>query len=171
LKPGAPRSGDFPELPELEPIHVTLSKPEVFSDTKFPNKDGSPRVRLQIVMTPVAEEYEDARIWAFVTPSFHEKAGNGTVGLRQIVEAVRGKRFTEDNIEDLYEFDTDDLEGAELMVLGQYKGEDRSYLRPTAYKPVKKAGAKATTKAAPAPKPEPTAAAAAAGDGEDIDDF
>jgi len=141
-----PTGGDYPELPEKEWIEVSILSIEPFDDTKFPNRDGSPRARFEIVFEPTDPDLSASHIWAYAGRSWHEKSN-----LRAIAQATFSKDLPD---EELFEVDTDDLKNKVLLVMGKYdttKDPDKKFLKPTEYKRVAK-GAKAAAK--PAAKAE-----------------
>jgi hypothetical protein len=127
----------------MEPIAVTITE---FDGPFTSTYEGVDKEQYKIVMTPTDPALAETRIFAFATRSWHEKAGNGTTGLRNIVNALHARDLTHEQI---LEFDPD-AEGAfvgkSLVVIG--KLNDKGYLKPIGYKRV--GAQKAATAAATA---------------------
>jgi len=140
----APTGGDYPELPEKDWIEFKIDSISPFDDTRFPNKDGSPKPRFEIIVSPTAEEYEGTRVWVYAGRSWHEKSN-----LYKIAQATFPKPIAD---EELYEMDTDDLVGKVFLGMGKYGADDadHKFLKLTDYKSTAKPAA--TRNAKPAAK-------------------
>jgi hypothetical protein len=117
-----PTDSDFPTLPELEPITVTIDSIRRVPNTKFPAKDGTIKDQFEIVLVPTDPELADARIWYYAGVSWHEKS--------KLVPLAQACFDHQLSLEELYAIDPEkDLLDKELVVIGQYPSEDSQYLK------------------------------------------
>ena len=133
----APDSTEYPQLSDMEPIAVVVTEFTGPHTDKFVFEGQDKEVeRYHVILTATDPGLSGARIWANLTRSWHEKAGHGTAGLRNFVNALHPTDLTQEQI---LEFDPDTFEyvGRELTVFGTLS--DRGYLKPVAYKRSKKA--------------------------------
>jgi hypothetical protein len=83
---------------------------------------------VKVVFECVEDEYQGSRIWFNATASIHERSK-----LRPLIEAAA---FDHDpTIEELEDYDTDDLKGNMVYVSGEFGPKDtaKKFLRPTAF--------------------------------------
>ena len=168
-KPGVPTAGggDYTELPAMTFILCKINdKEDAPSISEKAFKDEEPKPQLKVVFDAVyylddegeKVDAQGSRVWFFGGVSLHEKAK-----LRPLALAVMPEDTTLDVLTDeqkaepgrkpnLYaDFDTDDLAGKYVWVIGDYPDpNNKQYLKPTGFKRVKKAPEAA--KAAEAPK-------------------
>lgn len=170
---------DFKSLPEREPVLVVIkSSSYETEDNPFANEDNDePRTRdvVKIIFEALEEEYAGTRAWQTFSASIHEKSK-----LRPLIQAVHAKDLT---LDELKQFDTDDLEGKRLYIIGEYnttKDPEKKFLRPTGYIRLKASERKAQTtstakpetaarRTAEASKPAPTPAPAEDNEARDVD--
>jgi hypothetical protein len=152
-----PASGDYPELPEKEWFEVEIKSIEAFLDTRFPKEDGTPKPSFRFIFEAVAEELTGSRVWGKSSQSWDERSN-----LYKIAQATFDAQQPNEVI---YELEIpEDLEGKTLLLMGEYKSEDRKYLTPTDYKrkapatTARTAVAKTAAKPAAAKAPEPDGA-------------
>ena len=141
----APDSTEYPTLPDMEPIPVVVTEFTGPHTDKFVFEGADKEVvRYHVILTATDPGAAGARIWANLTRSWHEKAGHGTAGLRNFVNALHPADLTQEQI---LEFDPDTFEyvGRELTVFGTLS--DRGYLKPVAYKRAKTVMGPATSPA------------------------
>lgn len=152
-RPGAPSAGEFVDLPEKEWLKCEITEAKI-EEGEY---QGKPRTQVKVTFEVLDEEYLGSKLTYWAGFSLHEKSK-----LRPLAEAVTGKTGDE-----LYEtFDTDDLVGKEVMVMGEthhYKkdGEDRSILKPTIFKAINAGRRRPAATSAPAASPAPA--------GDDLD--
>jgi hypothetical protein len=114
----------YPKLPAFRPVRVRIESISENVDDKYPNADGTPKVRLTFVLTPTEPELAASRVWAFAGKTWGKKGK-----LREIVRAAIPRDFTE---QELFALDLATLVGRELAVLLKYK-DDSEYARVEAY--------------------------------------
>jgi hypothetical protein len=193
MQPGEPKSGgDYPELPEMTFIKCKVAEdddaPSIAPNTKFPDeKTGEVKDQLTIILDAISYVDEDgdtidvegARIWVYSAVSLHEKANLRPLAVALMPEnttvtvLTAEEKAVEGRAPNLFEdFDTDDMAGKFVWVIGKYKADDttHSYLKATGFKRYgtkkKPAEAQPAAKAAPAGKP---AAAKKVAKAEEID--
>lgn len=128
----APDPNDYPQLPDMEPVSVTITEFDGPHTDSFVYEGKTiVKERYHGVLTPTSPEYAGTRIWVSLTRSWDERAGNGTAGLRNLVNALHLSDLTQEQIED---FDPDIFEfvGRQVVVFGTVN--DRGYLKVVAYK-------------------------------------
>jgi hypothetical protein len=162
---------DFASLPAREPVLVVIKKSDFATeDNPFANEENDePRTRdvVKIIFEALDEEYAGTRVWKTFTASIHEKSL-----LRPLIQAASDHELS---LDELKAFDTDDLEGRRLYIIGEYddkKDPEHKFLRPTGYVRLKaserkalgtetakretaSAKSKPETKSRPEPKNEP----------------
>jgi hypothetical protein len=140
---------DYRELPELTPLLVEIIGAELRdSKTQYQRQPEDDQQHQYVALTmQVLEpaEYFGLYVWGNVSVSAWERS----TYRRQLLPAILGRAATE---EDVWGFDTDDLIGKRLVIIGQYKDEERRFLRPVTYGPSHHQPA---TQLSPPPTPQP----------------
>jgi hypothetical protein len=127
---------DFPELPTKTPVLCKIVESEfVTEDNPFygrENKDGKideneTRDVIKIVFKSIEEETEGTKVWFNPSASINEKSN-----LRKLLDAMFE---TDPDKATLEAFDTDDLVGMYVYVIGTYgpKDTDHKFLRPESF--------------------------------------
>ena len=157
---------DFVELPTKTPVLCRIIKskfvtePNPFFGRATGRKDkndediideNEDRDVIKIIFESVEDETEGTRAWFNPTASINEKAN-----LRKLLDAMFE---TDPDTKTLKAFDTDDLEGMYVYIIGTYgpKDTDHKFLRPESfarYSKQFKAGFKAPGRTAAVPDPD-----------------
>jgi hypothetical protein len=134
---------DFASLPAREPVLVTIKSSHYETeDNPFASEENDePRTRdvVKVIFEALEDEYAGTRVWKTFTASIHEKSL-----LRPLIQAVHPRDLT---LDELKAFDTDDLEGKRLYIIGEYddkKDAEHKFLRPTGYIRLKSSERKAS---------------------------
>ncbi len=146
-------AAEFPKLPTHTPILVRVMEAN-FANEKNPFAgDGEPETRdvINFVLECVDDQFWKARVWDKMSASIHERSH-----LRPFIQACHPADLT---LEQLKSFDTDDLVGKQVMVVGEYdtsRDPEQKWLRPKSYLRAPKATEPATKKAEPVTVPDDT---------------
>jgi hypothetical protein len=133
---------DFPELPTKTPVLCKIIKskfvtePNPFFGRATGRKDkndediideNEDRDVIKIIFESVEDETEGTRAWFNPTASINEKSN-----LRKLLDAMFE---TDPDTKTLKAFDTDDLEGMYVYIIGTYgpKDTDHKFLRPESF--------------------------------------
>jgi len=182
-KPGVPSSGngEYAELPEMTFILCKINdKDDAPSISMKQFKEGEEaKEQLKVVFDAIyylddegeKVDVQGSRIWFFGGVSLHEKAKLRGLAIATMPENTTLDVLTDeqaaakDRAPNLYaDFDTDELAGKYVWVIGEFKDAEKKYLKPTGFKRAK-VKAQEAAKAPAAPKAEKAKKAAS----EDIE--
>lgn len=167
----------FVKLPTSTPILCKVEEAEFVNEANpfFGKKDAKGKTDerktrdvVKVVFKAIEDEYWGAKIWKTFGASIHEQSA-----LRPFIQATELKDLT---TEELKAFNTDNLVGRYVAVIGTYDEGDteQKFLKPTSYVRAKKKDVEAALEAAkarPAAQPETRREPVAAGATQNEIDF